>query len=459
MNHQLGNAIANRRGMSLIEMLVATAATLMIMAAVAQVFTVFGSAVTNSRSMIELDARMRTVAWKLRSDLAGVTARTLPPLEPSAGEGYLEIIEGPNTDNTAANGSTSLAADTDDILLFTTRSNDPPFLGKAGNDLIESPTAEVAWFLRPTIGTTPQTYTLFRRQLLVIGYAGFPPFSTNANATTATSWGAFYDQYDVSARLNGGFFVPNTLSDLTRRESRFLHNRGGGYPYLFVMHQALSSPDGLIFRGKDSIDNDLDLQVDEADEISARYGEDVVLTSVIAFDVRVFDSAAPVSVSGDVAAIPGDAGFSAAVANGCYVDLGNANTTQGPSNIRPRFQGNGTAKSQLNGSAITAKTWDTWSTYYETNGINEDNRDSADQGADGLDNNADGQVDECHERGYDGIDNDADTYVDEQDEQDEQETAPPYPYPLRGVEVRIRCYEPSSRQVRQVTVRHTFVPH
>jgi len=25
--------------------------------------------------------------------------------------------------------------------------------------------------------------------------------------------------------------------------------------------------------------------------------------------------------------------------------------------------------------------------------------------------------------------------------------------------VRIRCYEPASRQVRQVTVRHTFVPH
>jgi hypothetical protein len=41
----------------------------------------------------------------------------------------------------------------------------------------------------------------------------------------------------------------------------------------------------------------------------------------------------------------------------------------------------------------------------------------------------------------------------------EAETLPPYPVPLRGVEIRIRCYEPSSRQVRQVTIRHTFVPH
>jgi hypothetical protein len=36
-------------------------------------------------------------------------------------------------------------------------------------------------------------------------------------------------------------------------------------------------------------------------------------------------------------------------------------------------------------------------------------------------------------------------------------TSPPYPVPLRGIEVRIRCYEPSSKQIRQITVRHTFV--
>jgi hypothetical protein len=35
-------------------------------------------------------------------------------------------------------------------------------------------------------------------------------------------------------------------------------------------------------------------------------------------------------------------------------------------------------------------------------------------------------------------------------------TSPPYPVPLKGVEVRIRCYDPTSKQVRQVTVRHTF---
>jgi hypothetical protein len=107
------------------------------------------------------------------------------------------------------------------------------------------------------------------------------------------------------------------------------------------------------------------------------------------------------------------------------------------------FSGTCNGKSQLNIAVPTLRVYDTWSTHYESNGMNEDSDvDGAgdplvDEGSDGLDNNNDGQVDEIAE----------------------QETSPPYPHPLRGIEVRIRCYEPSSRQVRQVTVRHTFVPH
>ncbi len=35
---------------------------------------------------------------------------------------------------------------------------------------------------------------------------------------------------------------------------------------------------------------------------------------------------------------------------------------------------------------------------------------------------------------------------------------PPYPYPLRGVQIKIRVYEPNSKLVREVTVEETFVP-
>ena len=34
---------------------------------------------------------------------------------------------------------------------------------------------------------------------------------------------------------------------------------------------------------------------------------------------------------------------------------------------------------------------------------------------------------------------------------------PPYATPLRGIQVKIRVYEPDSRQVREVTVTQSFV--
>ena len=399
-----------RSGMTLIEMLVATAATLILMGAVTQVFSVFSSAVSNSRSMIEQDGRLRSVAWRLRGDLAGATARMLPPLKPEAGEGYFEIIEGPQSDLAATDGTTLLAADIDDVLLFTTQSSEAAFIGKAGSLMVESPTAEVAWFLRQTAGTSnPTTYTLFRRQLLVVGYAGFLPFSTQGNRTTTASWVDFYDMFDISARLENGWRIPNTAADLTRRESRFMHNPG--FPHLFN-----SAQPGLLF---------------DATSGSTRAGEDVVLTNVIAFDVRVFDPAAPVSTSGNDAQVPGDPGFTGAAAYGAFVDLGNGQATAGPSGVAPHFFGTGA------GALSGQRTWDTWSTHYETNGVDDDGDGVIDEGSDGLDNNSNGETDEYTEK----------------------ETSPPYPYPLRGIEIRIRCYEPSSRQVRQMTVRHTFVPH
>jgi prepilin-type N-terminal cleavage/methylation domain-containing protein len=435
----------NRRGMTLVEMLVATAASLLLMAAVAQLFSVFGSAMSDSRAAVELDGRLRTVANRLRSDLRGATARPLPPLDPQAGEGYLELIEGPRQDLSAAPGTDDLAADTDDVLLFTTKNSQTPFIGRALNALVESSAAEVAWFLRPTAGTAnPPTFSLFRKQLLVVGVAGFSPFSALANTGTASTWAAFYEQYDISARAPlspagtlvwTGTVTPNTLTDLSRRECRFLHGNINGtvtgmFPFPFANHQSVSGTTGLFF--------------DPAS--SSRAGEDVILTNVLSFDVRVFDPAAPVKAAADTAFVPGDSGYGApagAVASGAYVDLGN-NVMTNPALIAsdgsPRFAGFGNSRSRLVGSGTTRRTYDTWSTFYENNGIDDDDGGTGtiDEGSDGLDNDPpDGLVDDITE----------------------QETFPPYAVPLRGIEVRIRCYEPSSRQVRQVTVRHTFVPH
>ena len=412
-------------GMTLVEMLVATAASLIIMAAVAQAFSVFGSAFSSSRSLIEVDSQLRTAAWKLRTDLDGLTARTIPPLNPTMGEGYLEVIEGPVRDSQAAANTSDLAADIDDILLFTTRSGGAAFRGKVGTTHVESPVAEVAWFLRQSAGSSgPVTYTLFRRQLLVVGYAGFGSFAPpNDNTATFTNWSSFYEANDLSVRRQGAVLIPNTLSDLTRRETRFMHNPNGitdgsGFPYMLTV----STP-GVWF--------------DPANG-STRAGEDVLLTNVLAFDIRVFDPAAAVVVSGADAVVPNDPGYPASPADsarGCYVDLGHGETMASMPSLFA-FAGQGNYRGQalgLSGQTV----WDTWSTHYEANGYDEDGVWGADQGTDGFDTDSDGQVDEL----------------------DEQETSAPYPVPLRGIEVRIRVYEPTSRQVRQVTVRHTFVPH
>jgi hypothetical protein len=335
----------------------------------------------------------------------------VPPATADGDSGYLEIIEGSATDQSSE--FAQLTGDYDDILMLTTRSLDLPFIGKYGNGSIESPVAEVVWYCKPSpaayqtvAGST--LYTLYRRQLLVMDYVGQTPFETSQdNSMTGTLPNA---DYDLSLRADGSLLRPNSLGDLTRRERRFMHNLSGttsrtAFPYDGTASNLTTS--GVL--------------------TGNRAGEDIVLTNVLAFDIRVFDPRAAIAAATVTAVVPGDPGYGTATTTsvlGAYVDLGSgaaATTLMGTAN----------AKSKL------TRIYDTWSTHYEFNGIDEDNVSGADQGTNGIDDNSDGVVDDATE----------------------QETSPPYPVALRGIEVRIRCYEPSSRQVRQVTVRHTFVPH
>ena len=84
--------------------------------------------------------------------------------------------------------------------------------------------------------------------------------------------------------------------------------------------------------------------------------------------------------------------------------------------------------------------YDTWATSYERDGYNQDvgtegGTPLTDEGTDGLDNDGSSGVDDPGER----------------------ETSPPYPVPLRGIQVKIRMIEPGTRQVRQATVGADFI--
>jgi type II secretory pathway component PulJ len=411
-----------RSGMTLVEMLVATTMTLIIMGIVAQLFGFLALTLSRSRDTIEMSSDTRSVANLLRRDLTGLTVKTIPPTPADGDSGYLEIIEGSATDQSA--GFSQLTGDCDDVLMLTTRSLDQPFVGQFGSSgSIESPVAEVAWYCRQspaayqTQAAGSTLYTLYRRQLLVMDYVGQTPFESSGDNSFSGSLPN--TNYDLSLRADGSLLRPNSLSDLTRREWRFMHNLSGAtsktaFPY-------------------NSTTNNL------TPLTGARQGEDIVLTNVLAFDIRVFDPRAPLNDTGVTAVDPGDPGYgggSSASVNGAYVDLGS----------KP---GTTTLMDSANTKSKLTRIYDTWSTHYEFNGINEDGDTVGsppvqliDEGTNGIDDNPTDPV-------GGGI----------VDDITEQETTPPYPVALRGLEIRLRVYEPSSRQVRQVTVRHTFVPH
>jgi hypothetical protein len=409
-----------RRGMTLVEMLVATTMTLIIMGVVAQLFSLLGQIVSGSQSTTTMSEQLRGVAQRLRTDLNGITVTTLPPVRPDSDSGYLEIIEGPTIESSKA--PPALDADCDDILLFTTKSLGKPFAGVfSGSSSIESQFAEVAWFCKQSNEqTVPGTtlFTLYRRQLLSMAYVGAEPFLSGSNSYAwPGSWDTFYANFDLSCRLENNRLHPNSLGDLTKRENRFFHTNG--YPFFFDGTQS-----GVSFSSAN------------------REGNDIVLTNVITFDVRVFDPSAPTA-----------AGLAS---TGAYVDLNwnkesspVAGGSRFPTSGKTAFQGWGVGVKNKTFLTLGFPTYDTWSLHYELNGINEDADNLTDEGTDGVDDDGSGTKN--------GIVDDQ--TVDNPNGGGEAETSPPYPVPLRGIEVRISCYEPSSRQVRQVTVRHTFVPH
>jgi type II secretory pathway component PulJ len=465
-------------GYTLIEILVATTLSLILLGAVIAMLGKVGQSIANSRSSIEMADRLRLAEARLQLDLAGVTATMLPPRRPDNNEGYFVYIEGPvgaaamtNTNvnpnvvmplNPAVNSShtptdlDTTVGDFDDVLMFTIRSTDLPFVGKYGNTTIQSDTAEVIWFVRGR--------TLYRRVLLVA-----PWLNSDTTFTSQLPTG-FYARCDVSVHRNaaGTGVVANTLGDLTRREFRFAHPSAdnvfpydaarwnyvctmpsgckttvGNYnnirlPAIPTLRECSSSqwvaggtlppaPTAVpTLAALDFWSNSPQYRLADNAMISAavlnlkddssRVSDDVILTNVIGFDVKAWDP--------DVSA---------------YVDMGNTGAG--------RFSGAGSRvnRTDTTNAAFLAGVYDTFSNHYETEGRCTGDT-SAGRAVNGLDeagNSANGNVAAANGK---------------VDDTEEMLTSPPYPYPLRGIQVKIRTFEPDSRQIREVTVTQEFLP-
>lgn len=229
---------------------------------------------------------------------------------------------------------------------------------------------------------------------------------------------------------------------------------------------------------------------------TTRRGADLMLADALAFDIQIFDPEAPVygmrangralresdndkgdaqldfaaigpnslgwglaltSLSEEEATNPIDgngAPNGAIVRRGAYADLGYLElhrqvlrlmTGSNPSFAYPNTALSGLVhgKSQLADTALT-RVYDTWNFAYENDGVDQDGINGPDQGTNGFDDPAN------YGAGMQTLFG--------PDDPGERETAPPYPVPLRAVQVKLRAYEPDSRQMREVTVRQHFVP-
>lgn len=377
----------------------------------------------------------------------------------------------------------SYKGDYDDVWMGTVRSEQQPFRGRyiqpnrtftvgttvysgldptAGftTDIIESPLAEICWWTAYTDENANRTddfvgesIKVYRRVLLIRPGLNLPTFNTFAEALS------YLATTDISARVesfdNGATtlhrVVANDIKDLANRQNRYCH---AAYPNVF--NTTYGAPRRLLDRSKLWILRSADYVVNGAGVTLEYNGNDIILTDVVSFDMKVYSPNALVDVAGGVTVEPSDIGFVSTSpslsALGAFVDLGHTGGGW--------FGGYATPLSQLTYQyrldlfpgppieivGLMETAYDTWTPLYESDGLNQDgdNDGSAAPGPYPL-------IDE----GTNSLDNGGPVAP---DDDSERETRPPYPYPVRGVKATIRLTEKNTKQIHQSSVIHSYVP-
>ncbi|MDR2170936.1 MAG: prepilin-type N-terminal cleavage/methylation domain-containing protein [Planctomycetaceae bacterium] len=315
-----------KRAFTLIELMVAMTLSLLLLLAVAKLFQGVGDTINDTQATLNMAANMTNVTITLRNDLDAIfkcvdinKPHKMVNGEETEDRGYLEIIEGDNTINSyvdESNNPDTTIGDVNDILMGTgevTGAN-RKYRGLVNNQVTESNFAEIIWFVRGT--------TLYRQTKLIIDGD-----SNNAIASLNS------EENDVSVRFDGTNFYLNKLSHLARRENRFAyryvaltgltnfpfpHNpiyRELRLPTMAELNNFVV-PDPAVNPPYPDDPNPpylttIDLwnnpnyaahAVNSAHDITAngngwigsgtRAGEDVVLTNVISFDIKVWNPSA-----------------------------------------------------------------------------------------------------------------------------------------------------------------------
>jgi len=191
----------NRTGFTLVELLVVVVVTLMFMLALTEVFKLLGDGIHSGRMNIELNGQVRAATTILQRDLDGITVSGKAWSDPQNGAGYIEYLEGLQTDKDANGNFTddidqwdinsnglwepgepyfdTRPGDNDDVIMFTALSRGAPFVGTLYDGTpIGSEVAEIILWTQFTphlddlnldgIYDFGETKTLYRRVLLVL---------------------------------------------------------------------------------------------------------------------------------------------------------------------------------------------------------------------------------------------------------------------------------------------------
>ena len=411
---------------TLVELLIALALSLLLLIGVIELFSRVSGVMSGTRITLNLSANLDGVENQLRQDLARIplSLATKPVriaeyiddpdvVEVSDLDGYLEIVEGPNSVSTHPykdeNGRFDVTVgDVDDIIAFTAKADSAmPFRGLIGGKIEERNFAEIVWFVRGN--------TLYRRVRLI-------------------------DDHSISSKIDP---TVNTIQDLAHRERRFGHdglvpnpfphplydvpNSGWYYLRMPTLEETLSGKWTADWKSNSTVPNspsemtDLweqphffpELQdrksgslkeyvgppyVDDTHADPPRHhraGEDVILTNVLSFDIKVWD---PITKDFVDLRTPGTA----------WEDSKSAAWTDKDDNPLPQLLG----------------VWDSWT----------------------IGNNKMIPL-ESGDPGYDPSDPDKKKTVVQ---------PPPFDQPLKAIQITIRCFDPASKIIKQISVVHHF---
>jgi prepilin-type N-terminal cleavage/methylation domain-containing protein len=200
---------------------------------------------------------------------------------------------------------------------------------------------QVAWFLRPngrfTENGTTQLYTLYRHQLAIVTDNTSVNWGTAAGQTVASTTTG-YDEISCYADTTGRFYFPNP-ADITVPERRFgMTTTAGTYG------TPVAGTNGYPIYDTPPASNTYDLV--PASAANTKKGADLVLNDVLSFDVRF------------LVLVPPSSGTGSWVPASDFMDLNTLNTTYGGYKAQPNFPASGTGAVFDTWSSVLDDTYD-----------------------------------------------------------------------------------------------------